>query len=157
MTPFQIEPLQAEAFAHLFGLNDAELAQRNIHRQIVQTCPGTPCRVSLRDAAVGETVLLFNYAHQTAHSPYQSSHAIFVRETATQARLAVNEVPEAIQTRLISVRLFDTDHMMMDADVVAGVDVAARLGRAFDDEDVAYVHIHNAKPGCFAAAAYRAA
>ncbi len=152
---FQIKPLQATEFAHLFDLSDAELADRKACRQIVTSKPGTPCRVSLTDAEVGETVLLFNYVHQAEHSPYQASHAVFVREGATQATLSINEVPDVISTRLISMRLFDHNHMMIDADVVDGQEVGAQIQHAFDDDQVAYIHLHNAKPGCFAASAHR--
>ena len=152
---FQIRPLEAQRFAHLFDLCDAALAKRQARRQTVTASPGTPCRVSLQDAAVGETVILLNHAHQLEDSPYRASHAVFVRQGARQAQLAVNEVPEVIRCRLVSLRLFDASHMMIDADVMLGDAVGAAIAAAFDDTAVAYAHIHNAKPGCFAAAAHR--
>lgn len=153
---FQIKPLDAQRFAHLFDLTDAELAEQQACRQVVATSPGTPCRVSMQDAAVGETVILFNYVHQPEDSPYQASHAIFVRQGAREAQLAINEVPEVIRCRLVSLRLFDRNHMMIDADVMPGDVVGAAIAAAFDKADVAYAHIHNAKPGCFAASVHRA-
>lgn len=153
---FQIKPLQGKDFAHLFDLTDADLAAQQACRQVVATKPGTPCRVSMQDAEVGETVILFNYEHQPEDSPYRARHAVFVRENAQQADLAVNEVPEVIRSRVMSLRYFDRDHMMIDADVVSGEAVAEELAKAFENDDIAYVHLHNAKPGCFAAAAYRA-
>lgn len=153
---FQITPLDVDAFKHLFALSDDELAARQACRQVVTATPGTPCRVSMQDAEVGETVILFNYQHQPADSPYQATHAVFVRENAKQARLAVNEVPDVIRSRLMSLRFFDHGHMMIDADVVAGDGVADALSSAFENEEIAYVHLHNAKPGCFAAEAHRA-
>ena len=153
---FQIKPLNAQRFAHLFDLTDAELAEQQACRQVVATSPGTPCRVSMQDAVVGETVILFNYVHQPEDSPYQASHAIFVRQGARQAELAINEVPEVIRCRLVSLRLFDRNHMMIDADVMPGDVVGAAIAAAFDKADVAYAHIHNAKPGCFAASVHRA-
>ena len=153
---FQIKPLQADAFSHLFKLDDQELAARGDRRQVVTAKPGTPCRVSMEDAEVGETVILFNYTHQPEHTPYQSSHAVFIRENAKEADIAVNEVPEVIRSRLISLRFFDRDHMMCDATVVPGEIVGLEIARGFDNEDIAYAHIHNAIPGCFAASAHRA-
>ncbi len=152
---FQIKPLQAQEFAYLFSLSDAEPAARNACRQIVTAKPGTPCRVSMQDAEVGERVILFNYEHQPEDSPYRASHAVFVRENAKQARIAVNEVPEVIRTRLVSLRYFGKDHMMIDAEVVPGDAVATELAAAFENDDIAYAHIHNAKPGCFAASVHR--
>lgn len=148
---FQIHALPEDDFTDLFTMSEAELAERNACRMVVQSSPGSPCRVSMADAEVGETVVLINYAHQPENSPYQATHAIFVREGAKQARLEVNEVPEVIRRRLISLRLFDHNHMMINADVLKGEDVEQALSDAFDDGHVAYAHLHNAKPGCFAA------
>lgn len=153
---FQIHSLPAEDFADLFALSDAELADMNACRQIVQSKPGTPCRVSMADADVGETVILLNYEHQPAQSPYKATHAIFVREGARQAKLAVGVVPEVLRSRVISMRLFDSNHMMIDADVLQGDGLAAAITAAFENDQVSYAHLHNAKPGCFAASVTRA-
>ncbi|MCY4180529.1 MAG: DUF1203 domain-containing protein [Litoreibacter sp.] len=154
---FQIKPLNGDAFAYLFALDDAELAAQNACRQVVTETPGTPCRISMEDAEIGENVILFNYTHQPEGSPYQANHAVFMRENAKQAVPDINEVPEVIRRRLISLRYFDQDHMMIDADVVPGEQVEEQLSSAFDRDEIAYVHIHNAKPGCFAASAHRVA
>jgi hypothetical protein len=42
------------------------------------------------------------------------------------------------------------------ADIVDGRDLAPLLARAFDDALVAYIHVHFAKPGCFACRVDRA-
>lgn len=152
---FQINSLPSEAFADLFQMSDEDLATQNAVRQVVKSCPGTPCRVSMQDAGVGETVILLNYTHQPGDSPYQAAHAIFVRQNAKQAKLGVNEVPEVIRSRLVSLRCFNKDHMMVLADVMSGDDLGEAISRAFEDETVAYAHIHNAKPGCFAASVDR--
>lgn len=157
MANFRIMSLSETEFTHLFKMSDAELAERQACRQIVNAKPGTPCRVSMADAEIGETVILLHYEHQPKKSPYQASHAIFVRENGTQAVIAVNEVPEVIRSWLISVRLFNESHMMIDADVVPGGQVSSVISAAFDRAEVAYIHLHNAKPGCFAASVYRAA
>ncbi len=154
---FQIHSLPAGDFAPLFELTDAELAERNAVRMVVNAKPGTPCRVSLQDAEVGETVILLNYAHFPHASPYKATHAIFVRKDARQAEPAVNEVPLVLTARLISVRIFDENHMMIGADVVPGETLAQTLSTAFEDTEVSYIHLHNAKPGCFAASVRRAA
>ena len=113
---FRISALPTARFKPLFALSDEELAARGAKRLIVDKCPGFPCRVSLMDAQVGEVVLLTNYEHQTASSPYRAAHAIFVRENAHEARPQVDEVPQALRSRLLSVRGFDGKGMMIDAD-----------------------------------------
>ena len=154
---FQIQALSSAPFNALFALSDAELAAQNIHRMTVNAFPGSPCRVSMEDAQPGETVLLLNFAHQDADTPYKASHAIYVREGVTQAALAADHVPEVLRIRLISMRLFDQNDMMIDADVVDGKAVAKALSDGFENPEVAYAHLHNAKPGCFAASVHRVA
>jgi hypothetical protein len=60
-------------------------------------------------------------------------------------------IPDCVHTRLMSVRAYDAAHMIIDAAVCDGKDVAREIERVFGNEDVAYVHLHNAKRGCFAA------
>lgn len=153
---FQIHALSAEPFAELFNLSDDKLKVLNVRRMVVEVTPGTPCRVSLADAEIGETVVLLNYEHQPADSPYKASHAIFVREGIAQAHPDAGTVPEVLRSRLISLRLFDENHTMIDADVMEGTNLKAAISKAFVDENVAYAHLHNAKPGCFAASVTRA-
>jgi hypothetical protein len=153
--PFQIQACDPALFADYFRMSDDALAKLNVHRIIVTSKPSTPCRVSLADADVGETVLLLNFEHQPARSPFRSSHAIFVRAQAAQALPAVGEVPEVLLSRLISVRSFDQADMMIDADVVPGVGTAKAIELAFCDPSVAYIHLHYAKQGCFAASVRR--
>lgn len=152
---FRIHALPPEPFHDLFTMTEEELRDRDARRMTVRAKPGTPCRVSLVDAEVGETVVLVHYDHQTAASPYRAGHAIFVREGAARAEPQPNEVPPVLSSRLLSVRVFDAEHMMIEADVVEGTDLRACLDRVFEDPVVAYVHLHNAKPGCFAASATR--
>jgi len=101
---FQIRSLDSGLFSHLFGKDPRVLAEYGIERIAVDSKPGFPCRVSLRDAEIGDNVLLMNFEHQPALSPYRSSHAIFVIEGANSANIGKNEVPEMLRTRLISVR-----------------------------------------------------
>lgn len=153
---FQIEGLRPDDFAVLFTMSDDELTRCNARKMVVTANPGTPCRVSLADAEVGETVVLVNYEHQPAQSPYRSSHAIFVRQGAQQSHPAVDEVPQVMLSRLISLRQFDHDDMMVDADVVPGTELKGAIVQAFANPSVSYLHLHYAKPGCFAGSVQRA-
>ena len=153
---FQVVGLRPEDFAAFFTMSADELARRNARKMVVTASPGTPCRVSLADAEVGETVVLVNYEHQPAKTPYRSSHAIFVRNAVQQSHLAVGEVPQVMLSRLISLRVFDHDDMMVDADVVPGTELNGAIVQAFANPAVSYLHLHYAKPGCFAASVKRA-
>jgi hypothetical protein len=148
---FQVSGLDYAQFAPLFAMTDAQLAERHIVRKVVDRRPGFPCRVSLQDAMPGENVLLLNYAHLDLASPYRSQHAIYIRENAKRASLARNEIPEVMETRLLSLRAFDRTGMMLEADVVDGRNSVPVIHRMLSNSDVAFIHAHNAKPGCFAA------
>ena len=148
---FRISGLDVDQFSHLFGEDLETLSKSGVERMIVDNKPGYPCRVSLQDADIGDTVLLMNYEHQPALSPYRSSHAIFVREWADQTKPGRNEVPEMLRHRMISVRAFDSSGMMVDADIVDGRQLESMIDRMLAIESVSYLHLHNAKRGCYAA------
>lgn len=149
--PFQISALPAELFEHLVDQPDDVLRAHGAKRMIVDECPGFPCRISLEDAKIGESVLLLNYEHQPTESPYRSSHAVFVREKAVQVKLRPNAVPDQLRRRLLSVRAFDSEGMMVDADVAEGVELEHMVERLFANQRVDYLHVHHAKPGCYGA------
>jgi hypothetical protein len=149
---YVVTGLPPERFAALFGLSDAELAARGIERRRVDAPTGFPCRVSLEDAQVGETVLLLNYEHQPAPTPFRASHAIYVNERAHEMRRCVGELPGALARRThISLRAFDRLDMMLDAEVCAGAELEAAIARLFGRADVAYLHAHAAGMGCYLA------
>ena len=142
---FQISALNIEKFRHLFGQDQATLAEYGVLRKIVENDPGYPCRISLQDAKIGEKALLMNYEHQPAPTPFRSSHAIYVRESCTQAKPGRNEVPKMLRHRLLSVRAFDTYGMMIDADVIAGEHLESLIAQMLAKESAHYLHIHHMK------------
>lgn len=152
---FHITGLSAGLFADLFSLSDAALAARGAARRIANRSPGFPCRISLTDAEVGEQVILTHYEHHSVESPFRSSYAIYVRE-GERTFDAVDEVPAMLRSRLLSLRAFDMRGMLLDADVVEGGEVERLIERLFAEPGAAYIHIHFAKPGCYAARVERA-
>ena len=153
---FRITGLDPAPFRHLYGLTDDELVARGARRTIANAKPGFPDRIELRDAEPGEPLLLLNYTHQPADTPYRASHAIFVREGAEQAYEAVDEVPKALRLRPISLRAFDGHGEMVDADLVDGRVLEAVIERLLDNSEVRYLQAHYAKRGCYAARIERA-
>src|SRR5579864_1097615 len=152
---FRYTGLEADQFRSLFVLRDPELAARGICRVIADTRPGFPCRVSLEDAAPGETLLLLPFEHQPQASPYRSSGPIFVREAGDRAYDGT-VLPPVFAGRLLSVRAYDHEGMMVDADIIEGQNAETLFGRMLARDDVAYLHVHNAKRGCYAARVERA-
>ena len=153
---FRITGLNPTPFLHLYGLTDAELAIRGIRRYVADTRPGFPDRIEMRDGEPGETFLLLNHVCQPAPTPYRSTHAIYVREGATDTFDRVGQVPEVMRVRLLSLRAFDAAGMMLDADVVDGVGVEPVIERLLANPDVSYIHAHNAKRGCYSGRIERA-
>ena len=153
---YRIAGLDPREFVHLVPLDDAALARQRAVRRVCDSRPGFPCRVSLEDARPGERVLLVNYEHLPVDSPYRASHAIYVREGASQPFDAVNELPEALATRLLSLRAIDANGHIVDADLAEGEAIEPLIHRLLGNEAVAYVHAHFARRGCFAARIDRA-
>ena len=153
---FRINGLGSEPFQHLYGLKDEELARHGARRYVANRKPGFPDRIEVRDAEPGESLLLVNYVHQPASTPYRASHAIFVREGATETYDRIDEVPEVMRFRPISLRAFDQADLMVDADLVEGRDLKDLIALFLSNPHVDYLHAHYAKRGCYAARIERA-
>lgn len=148
---FVITGLPVEPFQPLFDLDASALAARGVLRMTADSKPGFPCRITLQDAEPGETVLLLNHEHLAVDTPYRSRHAIFVREAAAAPARFEGIVPAILADRLLSVRAFDAGDMMVDAEVVEGVDAAPLINRFLASPATAYLHAHSARRGCFVA------
>jgi hypothetical protein len=153
---FQITGLAATPFRRFYGLSDEELQNFGAKRFIADEKPGFPDRIELRDVEQGEAVLLLNYLHQPADTPYKASHAIFVREWAETPYHAVDQTPEVLWIRPVSLRAFDEKGDMVDADLTNGGDLKPAIERLFGNPGAAYIHAHYAKRGCYAARIDRA-
>jgi hypothetical protein len=154
---YRIHALPLAPFAPLFALSDAELETIGARRMIADSPNSAPCRVSLTDADPGDRLILLTHRHLDApSSPYRSEGPILVREVATQADLPADLIPDQLSRRLLSVRVYDGDWMMTDADVVAGADLDSMLQAWFAVPSTETVHIHTARRDCFLAAAMRA-
>lgn len=153
---FRITGLPAEDFAHLFALSDEELAARGVARRSADArTPGYPCRVSLTDSRPGDELLLVNYEHHPVRSPYRMRFAVYVRK-GEETYDAIDEVPEQLRIRTLAVRAFDADAMMVGWELIDGHQLEAAVERLFADPRAAYLHVHYAAPGCYAARIDRA-
>ena len=148
---FRITGLPAERFAHLFALSDADLAAHGAIRRIAdERTPGYPCRISLTDSRPGDELLLVNYEHHAVESPYRMRFAIYVRK-GEETYDRVGDVPEQLRMRTLAVRAFDAEGMMVGWELVEGRELEAAIERLFANERAAYLHVHFAAPGCYAA------
>ena len=151
---FRIRGLSPAQFAPLLALGDAALAERSMRRVTIDAPHSAPCRVTLEDAAPGEQVLLLPFAHHMAHSPYRASGPIFVRGGGEPFD-RIDELPPVFIGRLLSVRAYDAEGLMTDADVVDS-DPRSLFDKFFADPAVDYLHVHYARRGCYSCLVERA-
>jgi hypothetical protein len=81
--------------------------------------------------------------------------AIYVRKGEEQFD-AIDQIPEQLRKRSLAVRAFDQDAMMVGWELVDGRDADAAIERLLAKPDAAYLHVHFAAPGCYAARVDRA-
>jgi hypothetical protein len=155
MQTYRVKGLDPAPFKPLFGLSDEELENRGIVRMTVSS-PTFPCRVSLTDRALGETVLLLNHVSHDVANPYRATHAIFVAEGEGEAAEYVDEVPPVFEKRVLSLRGFDADGMMADAVLTQPGEADAGIRKLFANPEIQIIHAHNATRGCFSAKIERA-
>lgn len=142
---FTIEALPADVAARL-------RATATVVR-VADESPGYPCRQCLRDAEVGEELVLVSYDPFETDSPYRSASPVFLHSDDCSARRDRSPVPDQLASRRLSIRTFDSAAMMIDARVVDGADLADALEELLAIPGAERAHVHNAGPGCFAAIA----
>jgi hypothetical protein len=147
---YRITGIDPAPYRHLYGLSDEELAKRGIVRMTV-TDHSFPCRVSLSDREIGESVLLLNHVSHDVANPYRASHAIFVTEGAERPAQYVDEVPPVFASRVLSLRGFDREGMIADAILTQPGEADAGIRKLFANPDIEIIHAHNATRGCFSA------
>ena len=147
---YRIKGLDPAPYKPLFGLSAGDLAEHGVVRMTVDD-PTYPCRVSLTDRAIGETVLLVNHVSHDVANPYHASHAIFVTEGEENPAEYVDEVPPVFEKRVLSLRGFDADGMMADAVLTQPGEADAGIRKLFANPAIETIHAHNATRGCFSA------
>jgi uncharacterized protein DUF1203 len=148
---YRIKGIDPAPYRPLFGLSDEELESRGVVRMTVTAKPSYPCRVSLTDRDVGETVLLLNHVSHDVANPYRASHAIFVAEAEEQPAEYVDQVPPVFGPRVLSLRGFDKEGMMADAILTQPGEADAGIRKLFENPAIETIHAHNAGRGCFSA------
>ena len=147
---YAIKGLDPAPYAPLFELDEAELGARGMTRMTVDN-PNFPCRISLRDCDIGDEVILLNHVSHDGNNPYRASHAIFVSKSATQAADYVDAIPPALERRILSLRAFNTDGMMIDATLAQPGEADIAIRKLFANPAADHIDAHNAIRGCFAA------
>ena len=132
-----------------FNGNPAPVDTTGAERVLVEEPHAAPCRRCLTDADPGETVLLVSYDPWTVSSPYRQPGPVFVHERAC-THATPSTLPEQQRRRLLSLRAYDESGRPVTTSVVPGAEAEGALEKAFAEPQTAFVHLHNAGPGCFA-------
>jgi hypothetical protein len=124
---------------------------------VVDEFPGYPCRQCLRDADVGDEMILVSHDpfDDDSASPYRSASPIFLHRVDCGTPDADPRLPAQLRRRQLSARAFDEHDMMIDAAILDGEHLEATLQRLFANETVEFVHVHNASRGCYATSVRR--
>jgi len=149
MATFRLVGLEPGLFEPFFALDAAALAATGARRVRADSMPGYPCRISLEDAQPGDELLLLPFEHLGTRSPYRAGGPVYVRAGARRAVLAPGVLPPYVTRRLMSVRAYDAESMMVAGEVCEGAEAAPLLDRLLADPAVAFIHLHNAGRGCF--------
>lgn len=148
---YRITGLSPEPFAELFGASDAILAKKGAVRVTAAADIGWPCRISLRDAKAGESLILLNHISHDVATPYRSAYAIYVSEGAQTAADYIDQTPSVFEGRPMAFRAFDANGMLRNAALALPGEADAKICELFENDDIAYIHAHNAAHGCFSA------
>ncbi|MEL6984793.1 MAG: DUF1203 domain-containing protein [Actinomycetota bacterium] len=124
--------------------------------------PGFPCRQCLRDAAIGEELILVSHDPFDHDSPYRSASPIFLHRDDCGGPDRVNGaggpgrpgdeigLPDQLTVRQLAVRAFDPEAMMLDATVIDGSELAATIDAFFANPSVDHAQVYFAQRGCWA-------
>jgi hypothetical protein len=147
---YRIQGLKQREFEPLFALSEDELVQCHARRVRAEE-RGAPCRISLKEAEAGESLLLVNYVSHDVPTPFRTAYAIYVREAAGEPPCYRDEVPPLLDTRTLGLRGFDASGMLRGALLAMPGEADRRVRELLERPEIASIHAHNAAYGCFLA------
>lgn len=148
---YRIRGLERGQFDRFFAMGEEELIVHNARRVEAEADRGYPCRVSLRDADAGESLLLVHHVNHDVATPYRNAFAIYVREGSAETAEYVDTCPPVFDGRPIALRCYDAAGDLRNAGLAAPGEADAAIRRLLEEPDTAYIDAHNAAYGCFAA------
>lgn len=149
---YRIRGLERGQFERYFAMDEAELGRHRARRVRADADRGFPCRVSLRDAAAGEDLLLVHHVNHDVPTPYRHAFAIYVRVAASEAAEYVDACPPAFAGRPLAFRCYDAQANLRTAALAMPGEADATIRHLLAVEPAtAYIDAHNAAHGCFAA------
>lgn len=141
MNAFRIFPIESAASVLAFAAAS--------ERVVADEKPGFPCRVCLRDASPGEELVLASFSPFRGHGPYRATGPIFVHPSCAPHE-PTDELPEILRARPLSLRAYDAGERLLVGALTEGGRLTADVERLLTDPEVAELHVHFARPGCYA-------
>ena len=140
--PYHLVPISPADADHLRALGGPTY--------IADSNPGYPCRQCLRDAEVGETLVLTSHDPFDRISAYRSASPIFLHASPCMTPDQEGMLPLQLTVRELSVRSFDENALMIDAAIIDGGSLDETINRFFTNAESEFIHVHNASRGCWA-------
>jgi hypothetical protein len=109
-----------------------------------------PVRCCLRRVSGHEGVVLLSTQPPTADSPYAAPGPVYVHAAGCDGYHADGSLPEMLRGSTLSLRGYDSRHMITGTAVVPAEDVERAAGELLETAGAAYVFVHYAGPGCYA-------
>ena len=148
---FRAVGLPLSPFEPLFALGDAELAARGMRRMIVDEKPGFPCRVTLEDAEPGERA--DPAAVRAPARPFALSRLgpdLRARGRARAVRRGRRRAAGPARTAAVRCAAM-TARTASSRPMSSTATMRSRRSRGSSHATMSrYIHVHNAKRGCFA-------
>jgi hypothetical protein len=117
-----------------------------------------PVRCCLSDAPDADGAILTSVMPFRGESPYAARSPVYVHaEQCGGHSEEPGAVPQMLRGRLLSVRAYDSAHMLTGTEVLPGIGLEGAIERLLGDAPGAYLHVHFAGAGCFACRIDRAA
>lgn len=112
---------------------------------------GTPLRCCLREAAVGEEVVLIAWRPliEAPHSVYAEVGPIFIHADACSGCKDDVSYPEGFRHRQQVLRSYTAAGDMHATTIAAGDSAEAAIAELLADPEAAVVHSRNIEPGCY--------
>lgn len=114
-----------------------------------ESANGTPLRCCLREAEVGEEVVLIAYQPARLGGPYMEVGPVFIHATRCDGYGTPESYPEGFRHRQLLFRAYDIAGAQIDNKIANGNDAEVAIADLFAMSHVADVHARNVLAGCF--------
>jgi Protein of unknown function (DUF1203) len=146
MTTFSIRAIPTDALERVRA-SGVDVSGTPVER--LRAEGGEPLRCCLRNASLGEALILFGYEPPIGKSPYREIGAVFAHAERCSGPASEESYPAAWRGKPQVLRAYDCRGWIHDARVHDGANPEAEIARFLADPDVEQLHSRNVAYGCF--------